>query len=266
MTAAPAPPQIATLPNLRDVGGHTTAGGGRVRSGLLFRSTDLARLDDEGTAALVSLGIRSVFDLRTVAERDQGPDRVPPGATHVVMDVLRDSAGLTPAGMGAVLANPEAAERALGGGRAERLFIDAYREFVELPGARAAYGRLFLELARPERRPGLVHCTTGKDRTGWAVAVLLLALGVPEPVVMEEYLLSGPAIAALFAPHLAEFAGRGGNPDLVRPLLEVRPEYLGAGLAAMRAGYGTVEAYLAEGLGVDEQVRAALRQAFVEPG
>jgi protein-tyrosine phosphatase len=260
-----AAPRIPSLPNLRDVGGHPTSDGGRVRVGLLYRSTDLARLDAEGAAGLAALGIRSIFDLRTQAERDQGPDRVPPGAAYVVMDVLRDSAGLTPAGMGAILASPEAAERALGGGRAERLFVDAYREFVDLPSARAAYGRLFDELARPERRPGLVHCTTGKDRTGWAVAVLLLALGVPDEVVMAEYLLSGPAMAELFAPHLEEFAGRGGNPDLLRPLLDVRPEYLQSGLAAMRDAHGTVEAYLTGGLGVDAGTLGALRQAFVEP-
>ena len=267
-TAGRAAPElrIATLPNLRDVGGHPTRDGGRVRTGLLFRSTDLARLDEAGAATLAGLGIRTVFDLRTAKERDRGPDRLPPGAEHVVLDVLRDSSGLTPADMEGVLATPEGAERAFGGGRAEQFFVDAYGEFVALPSARAAYGRLFSELARPERRPGLVHCTTGKDRTGWATATLLMLLGVPDDIVLEEYLRSGPVIAALFVPHLAAFGAAGGDPELLRPLVEVRAEYLEAGLAAMRASYGTVERYVAEGLGVDAAVILALRRAFVEPG
>jgi protein-tyrosine phosphatase len=252
--------RIATLPNLRDVGGHATRDGGRVRTGLLFRSTDLSRLDDAGVADLGRLGIRTVFDLRSAAERSGRPDRLPAGAEHVVVDVLLDSAGLTPADMERVLATPDGAARALGDGRAERFFLDAYREFVELPSARAAYGRLFAELAHASRRPGLVHCTTGKDRTGWATATLLLL-----QVVLDEYLLSGPLIAAIFEPQLAAFAALGGDPALLRPLVEVRPAYLEAGLAAMREGYGTVERYVGEGLGIDAATRDALRLAFVEP-
>lgn len=265
MASAPEP-RIATLPNLRDVGGHPTRDGGRVRAGLLFRSTDLSRLDDAGAADLERLGVRTVFDLRSAAEREGRPDRLPEGAEHVIVDVLRDSAGLTPADMERVLATPEGAAQALGNGRAERFFVDAYREFVELPSARAAYGRLFRELARPARRPALVHCTTGKDRTGWATATLLLLLGVPDEVVMEEYLLSGPVMAALFAPHLAAFEALGGDPALLRPLVEVRAGYLEAGLAAMRESYASVERYVGDGLGVDGATREALRRAFVEPG
>lgn len=257
--------RISTLPNLRDVGGLPTVGGGRVRTGVLFRSTDLSRLDDDGAAALAGLGIRTVFDLRTEGERTGRPDRLPPGAEHVVLDVLRDSRAMTPADMEPVLADPANAAAVLGDGRAERFFVDAYGEFVDLPSARAAYATLFTELARPRRLPALVHCTTGKDRTGWAVAALLLALGVPEELVLEEYLRSGPAMGALFAPHLAAFAAIGGDPELLRPLVEVRPAYLGAALDAVRARHGSLDAYLADGLGVDAETRAALRTAFVGP-
>jgi protein-tyrosine phosphatase len=258
--------RIPTLPNLRDVGGHPTRDGGRVRTGLLFRSTDLSRLDDAGLADLERLGIRTIFDLRSIAERTGRPDRLPAGAEHVVVDVLADSAGLTPADMERVGPRGGGGAGALGGGRAERFFLDAYREFVELPSARAAYGRLFAEIARPARRPGLVHCTTGKDRTGWATATLLLFLGVPDHLVLDEYLRSGPPIGALFEPQLAAFEAVGGDRALLRPLVEVRGAYLEAGLAAMRDAYDTVERYLGDGLGVDAAARDALRQAFVEPG
>lgn len=266
MVAAAPELRIATLPNLRDVGGHPTRNGGRVRRGLLFRSTDLSRLDVAGASDLERLGLRTVFDLRSAAEREGRPDRLPAGAEHVVVDVLRDSAGMTPADMERVMATPEGAARALGNGRAERFFIDAYRELVVLPSARAAYGRLFAELARPARRPALIHCTTGKDRTGWAAAMLLLLLGVPDEVVLEEYLRSGPIVAALFAPQLAEFEALGGDPALLRPLVEVRAAYLEAGLAAVRESHGTVERYIGDGLGVDAATREALCVAFVEPG
>lgn len=254
-----------TLPNLRDVGGHPTADGGRVREDLLFRSTDLSRLDGPGAELLGRIGLRTVFDLRTAGEREANPDRLPGGADLVVLDVLRDSGRPNPAEMERVLTTPDAAERALGGGRAERFVLDAYREFVDLPSARQAYGALFRDLALTTRRPALVHCTTGKDRTGWAAATLLLFLGVPAEAVLGDYLRSGPVMAALFAPHLAAFAARGGDPELIRPLVDVRPEYLDAALQAVRRSHGTIERYVADGLGLEPSTRLALREAFLEP-
>jgi protein-tyrosine phosphatase len=254
-----------TLPNLRDVGGHSTGDGRRVGENLLFRSTDLSRLDDHGAQLLGRLGIRTVFDLRTAGEREASPDRLPDGVDLVVLDVLRDSGRPSPAEMERVLSTPAAAERALGGGRAERLMLDAYREFVDLPSARGAFGRLFRELTGAPRRPALVHCTTGKDRTGWAAATLLLFLGAPTEAVLDDYLRSRPVIAALFAPYLAAFAARGGDPELLRPLLDVRPEYLEAALEAVRRSHGTVERYVVDGLGLGLSGGAALREVFLEP-
>src|SRR5690606_32732553 len=64
---------LATLPNLRDAGGWPTADGRRVRTGVLFRSTALDRLDEADADAVVALGIRSVVDFRTSLERESQP-------------------------------------------------------------------------------------------------------------------------------------------------------------------------------------------------
>jgi protein-tyrosine phosphatase len=256
---------LPNVPNLRDVGGHTTRDGGRVRTGLLYRSVDLARATDAQAAALARLGIRAVYDLRTADERAIAPDRLPPGADLVVADVLAESPGSSPAAFGVILEDPASAERALGQGRAARFFVDTYRDFVATPGSRAAYRILFTELARPDGRPGLVHCTSGKDRTGWAAAALLLLLGVPRDRVMEDYLASNGALGPIFDPFVAAFRDRGGDPDLLMPLVEARPEYLESALAEVRATHGSIETYFADGLGIDGAGIAALRAAFTEP-
>lgn len=258
---------IPSLPNLRDLGGHPTRDGGRVRTGLAYRSTDLSRLDgDDDAVALARLGIRTVYDLRTEGERAAGPDRLPPGAAYVVADVIRDSPAMTPADFAVVFEDPRRAEEALGGGRASRFFLERYREFVHLESARVAYHRLFTGLATGEHSPALFHCTTGKDRTGWAAAVLLLLLEVPEDAVMEEYLLSNRFLAPMSQPLLDQFEARGGDLELLRPLMEARPAYLESGLAEMRRAFGTIERYFADGLGIDAATRAALRATFVERG
>ncbi len=256
--------EVPPLANFRDLGGHPVAGGGRVRRGLVYRSTDLSRLDDAGVAAVGRLPIRTVYDLRTQVERRAHPDRVPPGTRHVVVDVLEDGVAMGPSALMALLQDPAAAEAVLGEGGAIRIFEAKYREFVTLDSARRGYGRLFMDLADPDNHPGLFHCTTGKDRTGWAAAALLLVLGVPEPVVMDDFLQSTDQLLRAFEPEFEAFRVKGGNPQLLHPLIGVRPEYLAASLTTMRDRFGTVEGYFAEGLGVGAAVQRALRDAFVE--
>jgi protein-tyrosine phosphatase len=265
-TAPGRDPRIATLPNLRDVGGLPTRDGGRVRTGLLYRSGDLSRIAGTDAEALARLGIRTVYDLRTAGERTAQPDRLPPGSAHVVADVLGDAPGMTPAEFARLFEDPSAARAALGGGRAATFFVDAYREFVRLDGARAAFRRLFVDLAAGACTPALFHCTTGKDRTGWAAAALLMLLGVPDAAVMEDYLLSGPRLLPVVRPMVGAFAARGGDPELLWPLVGVRPDYLGSALDEVHRLFGSIEGYFAEGLGLDAPTRAAIRATLVERG
>jgi protein-tyrosine phosphatase len=255
---------IATVPNLRDLGGWPTRGGGRVRWRLLYRSTELGRLAGADMAAFAALGIRSVYDLRTEAERSAQPDRLPPGTEHVVVDVVADSADAAPAQLIKVATDPQAAEALLGGGKGLALFEKGYREIVSLPSASAAYHRLFSDLTQEEHRPALFHCTTGKDRTGWVAAALLMLLGVPDDLVMQEYLLTNTELLPAEQPLLDRFKALGGDPEVLRPVVAVAPQYLEAALDEMRKEFGTIEGYFREGLGLDEAGQQSLRSAFVE--
>ena len=255
---------IASLPNLRDLGGWATRDGGTVRRGQVFRSTAPHALADEDVASFRNLGIRTVYDLRTEGEKLAEPDRVPDGVEYREIDVMADSSGAAPTQMIKVLGDPQAAEEMLGGGKAERTFVDAYREFVTLPSARNGYRRLFTELADPKNRPGLFHCTTGKDRTGWAAAALLLLVGVAEQDAMDDYLLTNAQLLPHLQPILDQFAAAGGDPDVLLPVLGVSPEYLEASLGEMRAEYGTIEQYFTDGLKIDAATQSALRTALRE--
>ena len=157
---------------------------------MLYRSTGLDKLAGADEAPFAALGIRSIYDLRTEAEREAEPDRVPDGTEYVVADVLKDSSGAAPAQLLRILSDPKAAEEMLGGGKSIEIFRRGYREIVSLPSAHAAYRRLFSDLTEERHRPALFHCTTGKERTGWAAAAMLTVLGVPDDLVMREYLLT----------------------------------------------------------------------------
>jgi protein-tyrosine phosphatase len=257
-------PLIPSLPNLRDLGGHPTRGGGRVRRRLLYRSTELSRLEGTDASALARLAIRSVYDLRTREEREMQPDRIPAGAELVVIDVLEGSPEASPAKLMELFSDVRATAAALGGGGAIRMFEAKYREFVSLASARSAYGRLFSDVAAPEHRPALFHCTTGKDRTGWAAAALLMLLDVPDEAIERDFLRSNDLVMPTFRHFLDRFAARGGDPALLVPLIEVRPSYLATAIDEMRRTFGTIEGYFADGLGIDLPTQAALRTALIE--
>lgn len=254
---------IRSVPNLRDVGGKPTRDGRFVRTGLLYRSGTLRRLTDADREAFGQLGIRRVYDLRGAREREFMPDQLPPGTAYVSGDVLADWSEGGPDRIFALLEDPDIARRELGGGRVEEMWIDQYRKFVTLPSAHAAYGRIFRDIARAENRPALVHCSGGKDRTGWAAASLLLLLDVAPDVVMADYRRSDRRENASAATMMRALVERGADPELWWPIFAAEPRFLEAALDQVRLSFGSIEDYFADGLGVDAATQEALRAAFV---
>lgn len=248
--------------NLRDLGGWPTADGGRVRRGLVYRSAALERLAEEDWPSFRGLGIRAVYDLRTGAEQAEWPDRLPPGVRAVPVDVFAGALDPVTKEVRAS-AGHDGVSALLGGADSPSVFERGYRALVHLRSARAAYGRLFAGLSRQDGRPGLMHCAVGKDRTGWAAAALLLFLGVPEDLVLEEFLTTNRDLFPGGRP-LEGFRVPGGDPERPAPLVVLRPEYLRAAVAQVREEFGGIEGYVAEGLGLDGPGRAALRDALVE--
>jgi protein-tyrosine phosphatase len=120
---------IATVPNLRDLGGGPTRDG-HVRYGLLFRSAEFSDLQGDDAAAFAGLGIRAVYDMRTQAERAKQPNQLPAGTEYVVLDILKDSSQAGAAQLLAVLGDPKAAEAMLGGGKALALFEEATASLI----------------------------------------------------------------------------------------------------------------------------------------
>lgn len=256
---------IASIPNLREAGGQTTRDGRRVRTGLLYRSEQLSSVTDADTPAFAALGIKKIYDLRTMDERAAQPDRVPPGAQDVVVDVLADEEQSGPAELLHLLADPQTANAQLGDGKIVAMFVKAYVDLINLPSARQGFGRLFTELADATNLPALYHCTTGKDRTGWTSAALLTLLGVPDDVVMQDYLRSNDYILPEYQATIDKFVGIGVEKDILLSILGVRPEYLAASFQEMRDKYGSIENYFDEGLGMDVAGQQALRERFLEP-
>jgi protein-tyrosine phosphatase len=255
---------IHSAPNLRDAGGYITHSGDRMRTGLLYRSEQLSRITDADLLALEKLGLKKIYDLRTQDERAEQPDRVPAGAQDVVVDVLADEKQAAPAELLHLLSNPQEANARLGGGKAVAMFTKGYIDIVSLPSARAGFAKMFTDLADASNLPALFHCTTGKDRTGWASAALLTLCGVSRDDVMRDYLLSNDYILPEYQSLVDKYTGIGVEKDILLSILGVRSEYLEASFEEMRDKFGGIEDYFAQGLGIDPAGQQALREQFVE--
>jgi len=254
---------LPAIPNFRDVGGHATQDGHRVRRGLLYRGGSLHGLSADQAGAVARLGLRSVYDFRTPRERRERPDQLAPGVSYLAVDVLGGSGHGLVAKLMRSAFDPGTAQEVLGNGQGVSLWLEQYRDFVRLESAALAFGRVFGEIADSARRPALCHCATGKDRTGWAAAALSLFLGVSFQDVMADFLLSNACLAPQLEQIAAQFSARGGDPELLDPLLRVRPAYLEVACEEVHLRFGTIEGYFADGLRLDTGQRRSLRDAFL---
>ncbi|WP_328908856.1 tyrosine-protein phosphatase [Streptomyces sp. NBC_00234] len=229
--------QLQGAVNFRDAGGYRTRDGHWVKMGEIYRSDALDKLTDADLAKLRRLSVVTVFDLRMESERSAAPDRVPSSATQVVADVLAGSPTFT--------AMPKTAAEA------EAMMVDGEKFMVSGSTAKSAYRMVFSGIADEDARAVLFHCTAGKDRTGWANAALLTALGVPRSTVMADYLASNDyrseANAAALASMPAEQAA------VYKPLLDVRPEYLNSGFQEVSEKLGSFGTYEKQALGLDSK-------------
>jgi protein-tyrosine phosphatase len=253
------------VPYIRDLGGWK-ASGGQVRTGLLFRSAPLARAQDAEALALADLGIRSIYDLRGPMERAQSPDHVPAGVEYIGLDVLSDIPTGGPGQMTNALADPRTAERLFGNRKALLArFEEGYRHIIALPSALDGYHRFFEEIAGPEHHPALVHCATGKDRTAWAAAALLLLLGVDEDDVYADYLLTNRLLRPALLPVVDRFVAAGGDGDMITPFIGVEVEYLDVAVDEMRHRFGSIDGYFSKGLRLDAKTIDELRAVYLDP-
>lgn len=255
---------IPSILNLRDAGGYTAAGGKVVRRGLAYRSNQLSPVSAADMELLAGLGLKNAFDLRTMQERAARPDQLPPGVWNVWLNVLEDLPGAAPAALEALFRDPQKANAELGGGKIEAMFEQGYRGFVTLASARTSFRTLFVFLSDPNQLPALYHCTTGKDRTGWASAALLSLLGVPREQVMADFLRSNDYILPLYASQIEAFVAGGGDRAIAEAIFGVKPRYLEASFNEMEKHYGMIENYFAQGLGIDAAGQEALRDLYLQ--
>ena len=242
-------------PNFRDFGGYPTTAGGQVKWGYLYRSGQLSGLTEQDIALLASLELDLICDFRRLEEQRGDPSLLPQERPPKVL-----SLPIVPGSIDSLF--EQAGGAAVGREAMFAFMVEINRDFAL--EQTQTYSRMFAEILDVSDARFLVHCAAGKDRTGFAVAMVLFALGVPRDVVLRDYLLT----ARYFDPRLElDRIRRKYQMDLpaeaILPMLEVHPDYLSAALDEIESRYPSIEAYLSAALGVGPAELAELRGRYL---
>ncbi|WP_049868518.1 MULTISPECIES: tyrosine-protein phosphatase [Paenibacillus] len=252
--------QLEARLNMRELGGFISADGRQVKEGVLFRSGELHGLTAAEAAYVESLGLAAVCDLRTEEKSSSKPNPELKGVRLVSLPVIGGEFSLSEM--------PRLLQQWKDEGGKGNPILEIYRRFVTDSQALAAYRGLMQVLLQAEGRPVLWNCTLGKDRTGFAAAVVLLALGVPEAAIAADYMRTGEnrreANEAILR-QASAFLNDESHLELVRTVLAVREEYIQAAFDEIRRVHGTAEAYLRDGIGLTEPQLKQLRDRYLEP-
>ena len=253
------------LKNTRDLGGFVCSDGRKIKSRLLLRSGELGKATKNDINLLRNgYDLRTVIDLRTDAEKHQSPDPAIDGVEYIECPLLDNS-------FLGIARDEYSIEAWL------NLFVDSDRQPVEIFGD--MYLRLtFDEYVRPyvkkifdilANADGAVlwHCSAGKDRVGVTTALILSVLGVPEEVIVRDYLMTGvftfPEIAEIRFLAGLKYHNKKMN-EAVACLMGVRKEYIVPVLEKAKAEYGSVEGMLVELFGIAPETLEAIRKKYLE--
>jgi protein-tyrosine phosphatase len=173
------------LRNARDLGGVPTTDGRRIRERALIRTDNHSRLDIAGLTAIRSYGVSRIVDLRWKWEASKDPSPLAGDKSYQLVPACFDLTGK------------------------EKIPPDSYRLMVDASRDRMAAA--FTAIA--EAPPGgvVVHCHSGRDRTGVVVALALHVAGVSVEAIATDYALSDDSPPDMIINTLAHLETRYGG-------------------------------------------------------
>ena len=254
------------VPNLRDLGGMEGADGKQIRSGLLFRSEQLYHASEKDVAFLEALPLKKIMDFRNPKEAAEKPDPCLKGCTNVPLSII-DEATLVSWENDKTLKGARESEAAKNDPKtgAEGM-CEIYRNFVRIEYSRAQYARFLKEILDTQDGAVLWHCTLGKDRCGWGSVLVQSMLGVSREAIVADYLYTNECLKDEIAGMMAMLQKMTEKTNLGNAgaaLVEAREEYLQAAFDEIDRLYGSMDAFLRDGLAVDESMKQAFRARYL---
>jgi protein-tyrosine phosphatase len=261
---------ISGLINFRDLGQYPALDikgqWRKVKSGVLFRAGHFFEAGNEAQKTLMDLHILHLVDFRSESERHKKPSRFADSHKPFTLELPLDP------GSGATflqaLLRLRQPGQPLDGVAMGQVMCEVNRSLVT--DHAESYRKFFDFLLSRQPTPMVMHCASGKDRTGVAAALLLSALGVERNVVIADYLLTNHCldvnhhVARAISEYNAQYADFIA-PEALTAMFGVRQEYIESALDEIDSRFGGMTFYLREQMGLDDMRLKQLQHHYLEP-
>ncbi len=244
---------IPGVQNFRDLGGYrSSATGNNLRWGMLYRSAQIDSISPCARRELRNIGIKTIVDLRSESERNNYPQ-----FTDKRFNIIH-----IPIHTGDM-------EQILQGIQEEKIKSDTIYRLVEqmnrelVVDYRKEFRQVFDVLLDKKNYPVVIHCTSGKGRTGVVSALILAALGVNEDIIMEDYRLSNDYFNIPKASHYA-YKLPINSQEAITIVFSAREDFLNAAKDQIEMQYGDVGTYLRKGIGLSATEISHLRSLLLQ--
>lgn len=249
------------LANFRDIGGLQTIDGRVMKAGILYRSDDISKMTQKDAEKLSTYNIKVVCDLRTPKKHRSKRSRHAFNESFTLFNFPLH------------LEETQASRRMIfnfffGRSGRERFleFSSGYYQHMAFEST-SQIKALITMLAQEENLPALIHCTAGKDRTGYVAALIQLFAGVPYETVAQEYLLTNHHYQTRLEKVAKIVNGvtlKRVSPERTKLILMAHQQFLDEVYQALMQKYGSVEVYLRDGCGMEESTLAKFKESLLE--
>lgn len=259
---------LTSISNIRDIGGYKTTGGKTISCKKLVRSACLDKLSRKDANALTRYGIKTIIDFRSIKERQNTPDKEIIGINNLPFPIFDD--------VRIPVIDNTLIERLIS--KREKLLdflpyqhehmIETYRNMVCDKNALNTFQGFFKMLLEIGDHDGAVlfHCTAGKDRTGFAAALVLKCLGVDWNDILKDYLVTNNYIQEQISrvtPTLLKLNISQQMIEQASGSFLAKKEYLDAAFQMIDSKYGNFYHYMGK-LGVDKNSMAKLKDIYTK--
>lgn len=232
---------IPDIQNFRDLGGYTSySTKKKTRWGMLYRSAEIDSLSSGSRRELKNIGIKTIIDLRSPTEA--GRQTALQGEFKVIhIPIITGDM-----------------EHILKGIQEQKIKCDTVYRMVErmnrelISNYTKEYRRIFDILLDKNNYPVVIHCSSGKGRTGIVSALVLASLGVDEDIIMEDYRLSNDYFNIPAASRYA-YQLPARSQEAITTVFSAREDFLNAAIEEMERRYGDTDTYLQRGIGLTKE-------------
>lgn len=248
------------ISNFRDLGGYQTEDGRTVKWGALYRSGTFATASRSDLAYLEKLNLSALIDFRSTPEKEEEPSQLPDPPLFQVVEIPTLDDG-NKAIIGEVMQRIETGNFA--GFEPDDFMLKSNRQFATT--FTPQFREFMHTLLEAKGKPVVWHCSAGKDRTGFAAAIVLRILGVPQDLVVQDYMASKTHALDARSRELLMiklFSGKEAE-EKMTILMGVEPQWLQAAFNAIDEQWGDFETYVKQGLKLTEQDINSLRDTLL---